>query len=154
MRPTFLALALSISSWPAFSAEPQITDPAKFVAGVYQHFVEAQTADRHYNAPANIYTPRLAKLFRHDKEKAKGEVGCLDSDFWVDGQDWKITNLTVTSGGVALDRNVVVAKFINLGTATELHFDFRRIDQRWLLDDVHSTRDPRWTLSEILKCEP
>jgi hypothetical protein len=51
------------------------------------------------------------------------------------------------------DRKVVVAKFANAGTPQELHFEFRRIDGRWLLDDVSSLKDNTWTLSKILKCD-
>jgi len=103
MNRAFLSLALIFSFSFALPAETRtIHDPVRFVAGVYQHFVDAQNTNRPYDAPANIYTPRLAKLFQHDRERAKGEVGCLDFDFWVNGQDLHITNLTVTNGAEAL----------------------------------------------------
>jgi hypothetical protein len=151
-KPALLILVWSAVSAPA--ATPPITNPVNFVTEVYQHFVKAQTDHYDYSAPEDIYTVRLKKLIQDDVKRAKGEVGCLDFDFWVNGQDWTITKLSVTSGPAGKDQWTVVAKFRNLGDPEEIHFDFRRIEQRWLLDDVHSVTDPRWTLSEILRCTP
>jgi Protein of unknown function (DUF3828) len=136
------------------SAATRIDDPVSFVAGVYRHFIEVQSKDSPYTPPEDIYTPRLAKLFQDDQKRAKGEVGCLDFDFWVNAQDWTIKNLSVTKGTSGVDRETVIARFVNLGEREEIHFDFLRVDGRWLLDEVQSTTNPRWTLSKILKCAP
>jgi hypothetical protein len=136
------------------SAASRIVDPKNFVSEVYRGFVAAQSTDHSYTPPDDIYTARLAKLFREDKRKAKGEVGCLDFDFWVNAQDWKITDLTITSRDEIQERKTVIAKFKNIGEPKEIHFDFRRIAGRWLLDDVHSMLAPQWTLSDILQCAP
>ena len=145
-------LILLLPAVPASAATPPISDPVNFVAEVYRHFVKAQSSDRSYSPPEDIYTNRLNKFIRDDRKRAKGEVGCLDFDFWVNGQDWTITNLNVASGAAGKDQWTVIAKFRNLGDPEEIHFDFRRVEQRWLLDDVHSVKEPGWTLSDILKC--
>ena len=136
-------------------AATQIDDPVRFVTGVYRHYIDAQSKHSEYDPPDDIYTPRLEKLFRDDKKRAKGEVGCLEFDFWVNGQDWQLSKLSVTKGtaaGSGADRQTVVARFVNLGEQEEIHFDFRRMNGRWLLDDVHSMMRDRWTLSKILRC--
>jgi hypothetical protein len=131
----------------ALPAATRIDDPKTFVTDVYRHYMSSSS----YSAPEDIYTARLARLFREDKKKSKGEVGCIDFDFWVNGQDFRLTNVVVTSADAVPDRKTVIAKFSNLGALKEIHFDFRREGGRWLLDDVQSmTRE--WTLSEILKC--
>jgi hypothetical protein len=145
--PAALA-AFSFSSSVLLSAASRIDDPKNFVTEVYRRLV----ADSSYTPPDDIYTARLARLFRDDRRRAKGEVGCLDFFFWVNAQDWEITNLTITSSDEGQERKTVIAKFLNIGNPKEIHFDFRRNAGRWLLDDVHSVLDPRWTLSEILKC--
>ena len=150
LRSTLATLALS--SVLLLPAASRIDDPKNFVSEVYRRLMAAQSADSSYTAPEDIYTARLAKLIRDDKRKAKGEVGCLDFDFWVNAQDWKITRLTITSADEGPERKTVVAKFVNIDQPEEIHFDFRRESGRWLLDDAHSVRDPQWTLSEILKC--
>lgn len=126
--------------------------PVSFVTGVYRHLIKAQSTQAEYEPSEDTYTSKLAKLVRDDRKRANGEVGCIDFDFWVNGQDWKITHLTVAKGAASLDRETVIARFVSIGVPQELHFDFQRVDGRWLLDDVHSTKKPRWTLSELLKC--
>ncbi len=151
MRPVLFALAASLFSCVCMlSAATRIDDPKNFVAEVYRHLI----ANSSYEPPDDIYTDRLAKLIRDDRRKAKGEVGCLDFVFWVNGQDWEITKLEITSADKGADRKMVIAKFRNTGDPEEIHFDFVRTAGRWLLDDVHSEVAPRWTLSQILKCAP
>jgi hypothetical protein len=146
--------ALIFSGGLMLWASTRINDPTGFVTDVYRHFVEAQSTGRSYTPPEDIYTEALRKLFQHDKKQAKGEVGCLDFVFWVNAQDWTLNNLSVTAGAASQHRTTVIARFVNLGTPQEIQFDFRRIAGRWLLDDAHSAKDPRWTLSEILRCSP
>ena len=144
--------ALILLAPRAQPAPVRISDPTSFVAEVYRNLAKSQPADRSYLPPEHIYTARLAKLLQDDRRKAKGEVGCLDFVFWVNGQDWTISNLSITNGPTSQDRKIVIARFINLDTPEEIHLDFQRIAGRWLLDDVHSVKGERWTLSEILKC--
>jgi hypothetical protein len=135
-------------------AATRIDDPKTFVSEVFRRLIASQAKDRTYEPPEDIYTARLAKLIRDDRRKAHGEVGCLDFVFWVNGQDWVITDLAVTSTDEGEDRKTVIAKFRNTGDPQEIHFDFRRVAGRWLLDDAHSLMAEKWTLSQILKCTP
>ncbi|HUA19168.1 MAG TPA: hypothetical protein VMB25_10525 [Bryobacteraceae bacterium] len=132
------------------SAATKIDDPKAFVTEVYKQLM----AKSSYEPPTDIYTPRLAKLFREDEKRAKGEVGCLEFNFWVNGQDFKISRLAITSEEPGPDRKTVIAKFRNIDRREEIHFDFRRNAGRWMLDDVHSLLGDKWTLSQILKCAP
>jgi hypothetical protein len=133
------------------SAGTRIDDPKTFVSDVYRQ-LSASPSGRDYTPPDDIYSARLAKLFRDDRRKAKGEVGCLEILFWVNGQDYVISDLTVTSADQGPDRKTVTAKFMNIDRREEIHFDFIRNGRRWLLDEVHSTSATPWTLSEIFKC--
>src|SRR5580698_1012337 len=155
MRRASLALAaFSVSSVLLLSAATRIDDPKAFVTEVYRRLIAVQSTHSSYTPPEDIYTPRLEKLVREDKRKAKGEVGCLDFDFWINAQDWTITHLAITATDDGPDRKTVIAKFRNIGESQEIHFDFHKSAGRWLLDDVHSLSAPPWTLSEILKCAP
>ena len=148
------ALALfSVSCTLTLSAVTRIDDPQTFVTGVYRRLAAARL-DNAYEPPDDIYSPRLAKLFRDDRRKAKDGVGCLDFSFWVNGQDWAISDLTVTSADQAPGRKTVTARFLNIDRREELRFDFLRTGQRWLLDEVHSTAAPPWILSKVLQCSP
>ena len=153
MRQMLLATALLAN---LLSAEMEISDPEKFVTDVYKQYVAAQQSHKDYVAPEDIYTPRLAGLFAKDKKMAKGEVGCIEMDFWVNGQDWKLGKVNVSSQSVAghPDRKIVVATFDNLRTPMELHFHFIQQRGKWLLDDVDSLKGDKWTLSKLLSCWP
>ncbi len=148
-----LALAiLSISCTLTLSAATRIDDPKAFVSDVYRRLSVPRSGDSSYTPPDDIYSARLAKLFRDDKRKAKGGVGCLEIFFWVNGQDWAIKDVTVTSADQGPDRKIVTARFANIDRNEEIRFDFLRSGQRWLLDEVHSAAATPWTLSEMLKC--
>jgi hypothetical protein len=145
---------LFFSSILLLSAATRIDDPKTFVTEVYRRLIAGQSTHSSYTPPEDIYTPRLEKLLRDDKRKAKGEVGCLDFLFWLNAQDWTITHLAITSVDEGRARKTVITKFLNGGEPQEIHFDFRADTGRWLLDDVHSLSAAPWTLSEILKCAP
>ena len=147
-----LAVAVSfILHTLTLSAATRIDDPKAFVSEVYRRLISSQSG-HDYTPPDDIYSARLAKLFRDDRRKAKGEVGCLEILFWVNGQDYAITDLTVASSDEGPDRKSVTAKFMNIDRREELRFDFLRKGRRWQLDEVHSAFPTPWTLSEILKC--
>jgi hypothetical protein len=111
------------------------------------------TSNKPFVAPEDIYTPRLAALFALDAKEAGGEVGRMDFDIWSNAQDWQLSAVKVT--GVPVDnapgREIVIAKFKNLGKREEVHFYFEKTKAGWLLDDARGMTDETWTLSLILK---
>ena len=151
-----MAAAVGLCMAVAAPAPPtRVTDPVSFVTDVYRHYIAAQSGTTDYSAPEDIYTPRLHELWaREEKTRASGDMGCLEFDFWVNGQDWTLKDLRVTRASATADHQEVIARFVNIRTPEEIHFDFRLVSGRWLLDDVRSVRGQRWTLSEILKCTP
>jgi hypothetical protein len=147
------ALAVfSISCALTLSAATRIDDPKIFVSDVYRRIIATQSDKSSYTPPDDIYSARLAKLFRDDRRKAKGEVGCLEFFFWANGQDWAISDLTVTSADQGPNRKTVTARFMNIDRREEIRFDFLRNGRRWMLDEVYSAAAAPWKLSEILMC--
>jgi hypothetical protein len=122
------------------AAAIRISDPAVFVREVYRQSAASDKSGDDYMPPEDVFTPRLSALLAEEKRWANGEVGCLDFVFWVNGQDYALKDVHVTSRKVAAhpDRRLVIAAFINLGAPQQIHFDFRRIGGLWLLDDVRS----------------
>jgi hypothetical protein len=131
---------------PARSATT-IADPAAFVKAMYATTVSKKPE------PDDIYTDRLAALFALDSKEAGGEVGRIDFDFWMNGQDGDVSNVTISKAPVenAPGRMVVIAKFKNLKTPEEIHFYFEKTAKGWKLDDARSALGEQWTLSLILK---
>src|SRR5262245_27760924 len=95
LRSALAVLAMSCTL--TLSAATRLHDPKTFVADVYRRLITTQSDKSSYTPPDDIYSARLAKLVRDDRRKAKGGVGCLEIFFWVNGQDWAISDLTVTS---------------------------------------------------------
>jgi hypothetical protein len=148
-----LGFGVSLLALASVAKTPPIADPGAFVTEVYRHFTESDHGSD-YLPPSDVYTPRLKALFAEDDRRRRGEVGCIDFVFWVNGQDWELKNVAVASHDVAghPDRKLVVATFTNIVSAEEIHFDFQRIAGRWLLDDAQSVKEERWVLSDILSC--
>jgi hypothetical protein len=148
-----IAAVVMLASVPA-QAATRIDDPVAFVTGVYAKLHAAEGAfGTNYQPPDDIYTPRLAALVALEMKDAGGEVGRLDFDFWVNGQDWVLSDVKVSGDLVpgAKDRKVVVAKFKNCGNSETIQFYFEKTARGWKLDDVRSVEKDSWTLSLILK---
>ncbi|MBS0469597.1 MAG: DUF3828 domain-containing protein [Proteobacteria bacterium] len=143
----FAAFVLAMLSALPATAGTVISDPVAFVKTVYADSVGTKPE------PDDIYTPRLDALFQLEQKEAGGEVGRIDFDFWINGQDSDIKNVKVGKIDVegAADRMIVVASFLNFGKPEEIHFYFEKTKAGWKLDDVRSAMGEQWTLSLILK---
>jgi hypothetical protein len=135
----FALMALAFSSGDLVLAATRIDDPKNFVTDIYRRLgTESRVSS--YMPPEDIYTPRLSKLFQEDRRRSKHEVGCVDFVFWVNGQDWTITNVAVSTAENCPQQKTVIAKFQNMGKSQEIRFTFLRDAGRWLLD-VQPTPD-------------
>eukprot|EP01030_Chromulinospumella_sphaerica_P027855 gene27855-28147_t len=124
------------------SAATRIDDPKAFITQVYADLMKGQTEtgadlDKSVDPPGDIYTPALAKAFADEKRDAAGELGRLDFFFWVNGQDWKLSEVEVTERSVwkRPDRKVVAVSFKNFDQDSSLLFYFQKVGGSWLIDD-------------------
>jgi hypothetical protein len=146
------AITLALAAYAPAAGTPAINDPEVFVRSVYRQ-IAAHANDTSFAPPDDIYTPQLAALFAADRKKSGGEVGCIDFDLWTNSQDpGGIRDIRVSSLPQRDPaRRTVVAAF-TIERPQEIHFEFRRIEGRWLLDDASSVKGERWTLSKLLRC--
>ncbi len=146
-------LLLTFAFWiPAAHAGPG-GDPVSAIDAIYKAYGVKADAAPDVGA---VYSHRLQQLIDADRESTpEGEVGKIDWDVFVDGQDWEISQLKVAPVSEAGDHAQVVARFNNFAEPKEILFDLVREDGRWLVDDVRSTtKGKRWTLSKILTGAP
>ena len=153
MIRTTLIAAVWLLTVPAALAQSlydrPITDPEAFVRDSYEALIDGGMPPE-WGAP--FYTERMLALFAENEALMQQDgYGRLDFGFWVNGQDWDITSVAVSSRDVigTADRRVVTAEFTNFGEPQTLNFHFERTDGSWRLDDVSSAGG--WTLSLILK---
>jgi hypothetical protein len=149
MRRVFAALLLMLCVGDVAPAQTA-GDPVAVVRGLYPAY-------EHGKPPMlekQPFSARMRKLLAADRAYAKGEVGRLDFDPIINGQDWKIADLSVTLVSQAQDKAVVEATFNNLGEAEDLRYDLVHGGGRWLIDEIQSMTKPRWTMSKILAGAP
>jgi hypothetical protein len=166
MRRIIAALILGVFwlAQPAVAAT-RIDDPKAFITQVYADLMKGQSEtgadlDKAHEPPEDsIYTATLQKAFDDERRDSAGELGRLDFFFWVNGQDWKLSEVEVTERSVwkRPDRRVVAVSFKNFGQDSSLLFYFQKSGARWLIDDVESLdvtegeEGSAWVLSLILK---
>jgi hypothetical protein len=143
-----LLLALGLASSTARAAAFD-SDPVSLIKAIYKTYEEDKAQPKH------IYSKRLQALIDKDeKETPEGMVGRIDWDVFVDGQDWKLTELKITLISKSAEIAQVRAMFKNFGAPSNMLFDLVREDGRWRVDDVTKTLPPRWTMSKILLDAP
>jgi hypothetical protein len=140
------ALALSLFSHEADAQA--VTEPAAMITAIYKEY-QGQGEPK---LAKGVYSGRLEKLMRADKRRTpKGEVGRLDFDVFINGQDWDIKDLKITETERRGNRAVVQATFVNFDQPQEIAFELVQQSKRWQIDEVTSRKKPRWTLSKILQ---
>ena len=140
---SLLAFAFSIPAVHAGSGG----DPVDAIAAIYKAY---QTTPDTAPDIGAVYSSRLQQLLDADRKTTpEGEVGKIDWDVFVDGQECKLSELNVTLVSEAADHAQVSAKFNNFAEPKQILFDLVREDGRWLVDDVQSTtKGGRWTMSK------
>jgi hypothetical protein len=128
------------------AAGVRAADPSavSFVKAIYAHYqgkdanglaLESDAAVRRYFAPG------LAALIIKDRRDAHGEVGKLDSDPFVDAQDWEIDAFDIAVADVAPNKARATIKFSNLGAARTVVLDLVKIKSDWRISDITWLRD-------------
>jgi len=152
-RAALAALFVPFSIGHAAPAQPP-ADPVAYISAIYRAYMtlpfDKIPALEHW-----ALSPRLRSLIAADKAYAKGEVGRLDFDPIIDGQDWKLSGLKVTLVSQSSDTAAIVdATFLNLGSKERIRFTLVRADGKWLIDEIEAVNSPRWILSKILAGAP
>ena len=102
-----------------------------------------------------VYSKRLQALIDKDeKETPEGDVGRIDWDLFVDGQDWQLTDLKIVPGLEEATRAEVRATFKNFDEPRDILYTLVLENGHWRIDDIQETLKPRWTMSKILLDAP
>ena len=103
-----------------------------------------------------FFSDELEALYAADAEATpEGEIGALDFDPFVDGQDFELTDFEIGAPGIAGDYASADVTFSNMGRPTTLAYEFVKENGSWQIDDVVSTNpDNPYRLSEILGGTP
>jgi Protein of unknown function (DUF3828) len=147
-----IALVLTAIALGAAAPPAQVYgDPVALITTIYNTYTEiAPDADGMPGLPG-IYSKRLQALVDKDeKETPEGEVGRIDWDLFVDGQDWQLTELKIVPVSQSTSHAEVRATFKNFGEAHDILYTLVLENGQWRIDDIQETLKPRWTMSKIL----
>lgn len=109
---------------------------------------------------ADVYSKRLQGLVDKDaKETPEGEAGRFDWDPFVDGNDWRLTEVKVALLSRKGKRAQVGSTFSNHEKPRRILFDLVQDDRSWVIDEIRSMRGPdwkkpAWTMSKVLVGAP
>lgn len=144
-----LALILAVAVGAASPPEGVDNDPVSLIAAIYQSYQD--------DAPLafSFYSTRLQGLVDKDeKETPEGMVGRIDWDVFVDGQDWRLSELKIEPVSQQAANAQIRATFINMGEQKNMLFELVREDGHWRIDEIEATLPPRWIMSKILADDP
>lgn len=143
------ASMMILANSPVLSKPIKVSDPESAMKVVY---TALERESREVELPLSA---RLAGLFALDQhETGKDEVGRIDFDYFVNGQDSKVSrsrvNIRTVENGPT--RRIVVIRFKNFDQEMENHFFWEKSKSGWVLDDVRYLDGKEgYTLSLVLK---
>jgi hypothetical protein len=146
-------LLVAICAGAAFLAAARAAEPSarSFVEAIYEHYkgknadgvaLDSDAAVRRY------FEPTLAALIIKDRRDARGEVGKLDSDPFVDAQDWEVDAVDVAVSDIAANKARATVAFNNLGKAQTVILELIKLKGSWRIADI--TWDGNGTLRGLL----
>ncbi|MDV3250367.1 YbjP/YqhG family protein [Devosia sp. BK] len=93
----------------------------------------------------------LNALYEADAESTpEGEMGALDFDPYIDGQDYQIANLEIGEPVYGGDTATVVVSFTNFDEPVEITYDLVNENGGWVIDDLEGQNGEfAYRLSEI-----
>jgi Protein of unknown function (DUF3828) len=149
-RVVLMAIGLAVGS---VAPGVRAADPAaqSFVQAIYDQYKgkDAKGVELTNDAAVQRYfAPALAALIIKDRRQARGEVGKLGADPFIDAQDWEINSVEVALSDTAADKARVTVSFKNLGQPQTVILDLVKLKQDWRIADI--TWDRKATLRGLL----
>ena len=138
-RPALLAISLTIAAVaPGLAADKAAK---AFLQTIYRNYTGTASKGLRLDKDADVrrhFTPATADLMIKDgKEAAKrGEVGRLDFDPFVNGQDWEVKAVEVRVEDIGPERATGIASFVNAGAPTSVRYDLVKTKAGWRIDNM------------------
>jgi hypothetical protein len=146
--PVLLAILLGGAAPPLDQVDG---DPETLIAAIYKTYTDIDPGEDGMPGLLGIYSQRLQALIDKDEQETpEGEVGKIDWDVFVDGQDWQLTDLNIVPVAKDEGRAQVRATFKNFGEPRDILYTLVPEHGHWRIDEIEETLKPRWTMSKIL----
>jgi hypothetical protein len=150
--PVLLAVVLGAAAPPLDQVDG---DPVTLITAIYKTYTDIGPGEDGMPGLPGVYSQRLQALIDKDEQDPpEGEVGKIDWDVFVDGQDWQLTDLNIVPVAKDEGRAQVRATFKNFGEPRDILYTLLPEHGRWRIDEIEETLKPRWTMSKILLGAP
>ena len=150
----FPLLLLAASTTFAKDAETAET-PEQIVQKLYRVYQE-ENATENGASFEDYASDEIKALFAKDEQLAGGEMGCIDYDFIIQGQDYDATSLKSTLKIKTLDKNTVAATFKNFDELTTVIYQFDCTAEKCqitdLLEEDRETHKPKSFKESLAVC--
>jgi hypothetical protein len=125
---------LSVAAFLVTGVTPALADePVDIVSGIYDAYIER---DGLLPEEWPALSSRIAPYVEAALQPPDGEVGVLDFDVFVNGQDWDFDEVEVEETDRSDADASVVARFDNFGEPQEVSYYFVNEGGEWLIDDI------------------
>jgi hypothetical protein len=143
-----IGLALALVAPAARAADPSAQSFVQAICDQYKG-KDAKGVELSDNAAVRRYfAPAMAALIIKDRRQARGEVGKLDADPFIDAQDFDIDGIDVALRDVAADKAIATVSFKNLGKRQTVVLELVKLKQDWRIANI--TWDRKATLRGLL----
>jgi hypothetical protein len=85
-----------------------------------------------------LYSKGLNALFEADRVEANGEIGRIDFDPWINGQDYDVSALEIGDPEISGDTATVAVDFKNFDTEQNASVTLVLEDGKWKVDDIEN----------------
>lgn len=163
LRRSFLiALALAGCSQPAEKAKAPPApapneDPAAVVRPLYDRYMPGAPEFQYPNLEDQAPWSASLRQAMVDQERrfaamTDGDPEGIDFDVFINGQDWQLSDLHVTTDSVVPQSHAVVrASFTNSGTHEDVMYDMVWENGGWRIDNMRSGGPPDgWDLRQLV----
>ena len=143
-----ISLAVALVAPVARAADPSAQS---FVQAIYDQYKgkDAKGVELTNDAAVRRYfAPALAALIIKDRRQARGEVGKLGADPFIDAQDWEIDAVDIAIREIAPDKASATVSFKSLGEQRTVVLALVKLRMGWRIADITSNR--KETLREFL----
>ena len=146
------ALALAFFVMAGISSAFAYDTPKDLLEALYYPYTQGQDFDWSKFDEVKLRSKSLNDLFAKDQaETPEGDVGRLDFDPYIDGQDYDIKKLVIHDAVITGDTAKVEVTFSNFDTAEDMFFSLVKEPDGWKIDDVESkNKDYPYSLRAIL----
>jgi Protein of unknown function (DUF3828) len=139
---------IALAAVPAGAAD---ASAKSFVEAIYAAYTGKNSNGVSLDSDAVVrryFAPKLAALIIKDRREARGEVGKLGSDPFIDAQDWEIDSVDVAVRETGSDKASATVSFKSLGEPRTVILALVKLKVGWRIAEI--TWDRNGTLRGLL----